>query len=121
MEETLSYPDLQGCYDMDSAKVFNLLSAAITRQNTCRAHLVHLKHCQDEPFFRSVSPQVHHLTETHVCGVCRSIKLTSLQDAEQDFAIPNFGLLFRSQIEEDWGDDVSGLVLRYDQNVVLDS
>jgi hypothetical protein len=53
--------------------------------------------------------------------VFRSIKLTSLRDASEDFEIPNFGQLFRAQIEEDWGHEVSGLALRYDQNVLLDS
>ena len=61
------------------------------------------------------------MRETHVRGVCRSIKLTSLRDALEDFGIPNFGRLFRAQIEEDWGHEVSGLVLGYDQNVLLDS
>jgi len=121
MEETLSYLGLQGWYDIDSAKVFNLLSAADKQQNTCRAHLLRLQHCQDEPFFHPMSPQVHHLRETHVRGVCRSIKLSSLRDASEDFGIPNFGQLFCSQIEEDWGHKVSGLVLGYDQNLLLDT
>jgi hypothetical protein len=47
MEETLSYLALQGWYDIDSAKVFNLLSAADNQYNTCRAHLLRLQHCQD--------------------------------------------------------------------------
>jgi len=59
--------------------------------------------------------------ETHVRGVRRSIKLTSLRDASEDFGIPNFGQLFHSQIEEDWGHEVSGQVLGYDQNALLDS
>jgi hypothetical protein len=90
MEETLSYLALQGWYNIDSAKLFNLLSAADKRRNTRRAHLLCLQHSQDEPFFHPMSPQVHHLRETHVRGVCRSIKLTSLKDASQDFRIPNF-------------------------------
>jgi len=53
--------------------------------------------------------------------VCRSIKLTSLRDASEDFRIPNFRQLFRAQIEEDWGHEVCGLVLGYDQNVLIDS
>jgi len=61
------------------------------------------------------------LRETHVRAVCRSIKLTSLTDASEDFGIPNFGQLLRSQIEVDWGHEDSGLVLGYDQNVLLDS
>jgi len=121
MEETLPYLALQGWYDIDSAKVFNLLSAADKGRNTRRAHLLRLQHCQDEPFFRPVSPQVHQLRETHVRGVCRSIKLTSLRDASEDFGIPNFGQLFRSNIEEDWGHEVRGLVFGYDQNVLLDN
>jgi len=112
MEETVSYLALQGWYDIDSTKVFNLLSATDKWQNTCRAHLVRLQHCQKEPFFRPVSPQVHHLREPHVCGVCRSIKLTSLRDASEDFASHNFGQLLHAQIEEDWGYEVSQLVLR---------
>jgi hypothetical protein len=53
--------------------------------------------------------------------VCRSIKLTSLRDPSEDFGIPNFAQLFRAQIEADWGHEVSGLVLGYDQNVLVDS
>jgi len=121
MEETLSYLALQGWYDIDSAKGFNLLPAADKRRNTCRAQLLCLHHCLKEPFFGPVSQHVHHLRETHVRGVCRSIRLTSLRDASVDFGIPNFGHLFPTQIEGDWGHEVSGLVLRYDQNVLIDS
>jgi len=103
MEETLSYLALQRWYDIDWAKVSNLLSTADKQQNTCGAHLLCLQHCQDEPFFCPVSPQVHHLRETDVRGVCRSIQFTSLRDASEDFGIPNFRQLFRSHIEEDWG------------------
>jgi len=53
--------------------------------------------------------------------VCRSIKLTSLRDASVDFRFPTFGQLFCTQIEHDWGHEVSGLVLGYDQNVLIDS
>jgi len=114
MEETLSYLALQGWYDIDSAKVFNLLSATNQRRSTCRAHLLRLQTIQNELIIRTVSQQVYHLNEMHVRGVCRSIKLTSLRDASADFGIPNFGRLFRAQIEEDWGHEVSGLVLGYD-------
>jgi hypothetical protein len=53
--------------------------------------------------------------------VCRSITLTSLTDASEDFGIPVFGQLFRAQIDEHWRIDISGLVLGYDQNVLSDS
>jgi hypothetical protein len=46
--------------------------------------------------------------------------LTSLRDASVDFGIPNFGQLFRTHIEDDWGHEVTGLVLGYDQNVLTD-
>jgi len=121
MEETLSHPALQGWHDIESANVFNLLSATDKWQNTRRAHLLRVQHCQKEPFLGPISQQVHHLRETHVCGVCRSIKLTSLIDASEDFGIPNFGQLFHAQIEEDWGEEICGLVLGYDQNVLIDS
>jgi len=89
MEETLSYVALQGWYDIDSAKVFNLLSTTNQWQSTRRAHLVRLQTIQDEPIIHPVSQQVYYLRETHVRGVCSSIKLTSLRDASEDLRIPN--------------------------------
>jgi hypothetical protein len=47
--------------------------------------------------------------------------LTSLSDASKEFGIPNFGQLFRPHIEEDCRHEVCGLVLSYEQNVLLDS
>ena len=52
--------------------------------------------------------------------MCRSIKLTSLRGAAEDFKIPNFGQLFRTQIEEDWVPEDCRLVLGYDQNIPID-
>jgi len=121
MEETLSYLALEGWYDIDSAKVFKLLSATDKRRTTRRAHLLGLQTIQDEPIIRPVSLQLYHLIETHVRGVCRSIKLTSLRVASEDFGIPNFGQLFRAQIDEDLGQKLSGLMLGYDQNVLIDT
>ena len=69
-EETLSSLAQQGWYDIDSAKVFDLLLAAYNWRNSRRAHLFHLQHVQDEPFFCPVSPQAHLLRETHVRRVC---------------------------------------------------
>jgi hypothetical protein len=90
MEETLSYLALKGWYNIDCANVFNLLSATDTQRSTRRAHLLRLHTMQDEPIIHPVSQQVYHLRETHVHGVCRSIKLTSLRDASEDFRITNF-------------------------------
>jgi len=120
MEVTPSYLALEGGYDIDSAKVFALLSATDKRRSTPRAHLLRVQTIQDEPIIRPVSQQGYHLTETHVRGVCRSIKLTSLRIASEDFGIPNFGQLFHTPIGEDRGHKVCGLVLRYDQNVLFD-
>jgi len=53
--------------------------------------------------------------------VCRRIELTSRRDASVDFGILNFRQLFCAQIEEERGHEVSGQVLRYDQNVLMDS
>jgi len=121
MEETLSYLALQGCYEIDSETVFNLVLAANTRGNMHRAHLLLPHHCQTEPFFCSVIQQVNHLRETHVRGMCRSIKLTLLRDVSVDFGIPNSGQLFHTEIADDWGHEVNGLVLGCDQNVLIDS
>jgi len=57
----------------------------------------------------------------HLHGVCRGIKLSSLRNVSHDFRIPNFGQLFCPLNEEDSGQAVSGLVLGYDQNVLMDS
>ena len=121
MEETLSHLALQGWYDIDWAKVFNLLYATDKQRNTRRAHLLRDQHCQEEPFLCPVSQQVYHLREIHVRSVYRSIKLTSLSNASEDFGIPNFGQQFLAQIEENLEHKVCGLVLRYDQNVLIDS
>ena len=119
MEKTLSHLAIQGWYNIDSAIVFNLLSAANKRRNTCRAHISRVQQCQEEPFVQHVSQKVNLLGETPVCGECRRIRLTSLRDASVDFRIPNFGQLCHTQIEDDWGHDVAGLVLGYDQNIVI--
>jgi hypothetical protein len=121
MEETLSYLALEGCYDVDSAKVFNLLSATDKQRSTRRVHLLCVQTIQDAPIIRPISEQLYQLRETHVRRVCRTIKLTSVRDASQDFGIPNFGQLFSVQNEEDWGHEVIGPVLGYDQNLHLDS
>ena len=121
MEETLLYLALEGWYDIDSTKVFNLLTATNTQWSTHRANLLRLQSLQDQPIINAVSQQVYHLRETHVRRVRRRINLTSLRDALQDFGIPNFEQLFRAQIDEDWGPNVRGLVLGYDQNVLIDT
>jgi hypothetical protein len=121
IEETPSHLAHQRWYDIDLAKVFNPLSATDKRCNIRIAHFLPVQHCQQEPFFCPVSLQVHHFGETHVCGACRRITLTSLSDASNDFGIPNCVQQFRAQIEEDWGHEVCGLVLGYDQNVLTDS
>jgi len=121
MEGTLSYLALQGWNDMNCAKVLNLLSATDTRQYTGRAHLLLVQHCWEEPFLCPVLQQAHHLRETPVHGVCRSIKLTLFNDASADFEISNFQWLFHAQIEVDWWYEVCKLVLRYDQNVFIHS
>jgi len=121
IEEALSSLPLQGWYDVDSAKVYNLLSATDKWQSTCRAHLLCLQTIEDEPYICLSSHQVYHFRETHVRRVCRSVQSISLRDASEDFEIPNFGKLFRPPIEQDWGYEVCGLVLGYDQNVLIDS
>jgi hypothetical protein len=60
------------------------------------------------------------LRETHVRGECRSVKLKSLTDVAGDFEIPNLGKLFRAQIEEDWGTEITGLVLGYNLKTLMD-
>jgi len=121
MEEILSSLPLQRLYNIDSAEDFNLLSATDKRRSTQRAHLLRLHSIEDERIICHVPQQVYHLRAMHVRRVCRSIKLTSLGDASEDFGIPNFVQLFSARIEEDWGHDVCGLVLGYDQNVLIDS
>jgi len=89
MEETLCPLALKGWCNIDSAQGFNQLSAADKLRNARRAHALPLQHSQDETFSLPVSHQVHHLRETHVHRVCKSIKLTSLSDGSVDFGLPN--------------------------------
>jgi hypothetical protein len=98
IKKTLLHLVLEGWYDVDSATAFNLLSATDTQRSPPRAHLLRLQTVHDEPIIRPVSPQVYYLREMHVRGLCRSIKSTSLRDASEDFAIPNFGQLCHMQI-----------------------
>jgi hypothetical protein len=121
LEETLSYVGLKAWYNIDTAKVVNIVSALDTRTNTHWANLLRLHHCLKDQFFRPISVKVYHLRETHVRGVHRSILLTSPRDSSVDFGIPNFQPLFRIQIEEDGEHEVRWLVLRYDQYVLIDS
>jgi len=74
MEETVSYIALQSWYHIDSAKVVNLILAANKQRNMHSTHFLRHHHCQEEPFFRPGSQQIHYLRETDVCGVWRSIK-----------------------------------------------
>jgi len=75
----------------------------------------------ESAIFCPVAQQIHHFMYTHDRGVCKKIKLTWLSDASVDFRIPNFGLLYHIHIEDDWGQNISGLLLRDDQNVLIDS
>jgi hypothetical protein len=120
MVETLSHLALEGWYDDDCAKCFNLLSATNKWRSTRRAHLLRLQTILEQPIIRPVSQQVNHLRETHVRGVCRSIKLTSLRDSSEHFGTPIFGQLLHANIEEDWRPDNCGLVLGYGQNVLIE-
>jgi hypothetical protein len=52
--------------------------------------------------------------------MCRSIKSTSLSDASDEFGISDCGQLFHVHIEVGWRRKVCGLVLRYNQNVLID-
>jgi hypothetical protein len=101
IQETLSYPALQGQYDIDSAKDSNQVYTTNTWRSTGRAHLLCLQTIEDEPIIRPVSHQVYHFREMLVRCVCRCVKLTSLRDGSEGFQIPNLGQLFRVQMEED--------------------
>jgi len=114
MEETLMSLARQGWNNIVSANAFNLLTASDKRRNTGRAHRLCLQHCQNEQLFRHMSPQVYHLREIHVHGVCRSINLASLGEASKDVGIHNFGQLFHVQTEQHWWLELCGLVLAYD-------
>jgi hypothetical protein len=52
--------------------------------------------------------------------MCRCIKLTSLNDALLNIGIPDNGQLFCIQIEEKGWHEFGGLVLGYNQNVLID-
>jgi hypothetical protein len=68
-----------------------------------------------------VSQKVYHLRGRHVHRVRRSVKGTSIRDAFEDFGIPNVHQVCRTKIQDDWVQDVSELVLRYNQNLLIDT
>jgi len=119
LEESVWYFALQGRTDSNYAVEFNPPSTTNDRQRMSLAHIFHLQSIQNELFLGSVLQQVHSLWERHVCGVCRTPKLTSLRDGSEYLWFAIFGLLFLLQIEEDWGYKVSGFVPRCHQNVLL--
>jgi len=121
MEEMQSFLDLQRWYNINTAKVFIVLSTADQSLYTLRAHVLHLLHCQDQQFFHSISHHVHYLKETHVNGVHRTMILNSISDTSNDFGISFIVLLFSVQIEEDRVHKVIGLVLGYVQNALKDN
>jgi len=120
MEVTLVYIALQGWYWIGSVIIANLLSGTDKQQNTHMAQLLHLQHVQQQPFFCPISQQAHHLSNMHVCKVCRWIKLSLLGDVSVDNRNHKYGQLILGQIEVNLQYKVSGLELGYDQNVLLD-
>jgi len=118
MEMSHSHPGLRGWSPIDSAQVLNLLSTADKQWNTHRAHHILLQHCQDVPFDCPVSPQVHYWRAMSVHGLCRSIKLISLWDALKHFRVCKCRQLCCTHVQVDRRNEDSGLVLRYDQNVL---
>jgi len=114
VEDVQSYLSQQSSYNTDCGIGLNLLLAGDKCRNGCRPHLLPIKHGHNEPCFQPVPRHVHHLGESHVCGVCGSIKSTTLSDASEDFSIPSIEPLLHVNVEEDWGHEVSGLVLDYD-------
>jgi len=121
MEDTPLYLALQDSYNIDSANVINLPSTANKKQNTHQVNFLCLQHCQHGPFLWLISQQVHHLTETDIRRVCRILKSTSFRAASVDCWMSEFGQQFHSQIEDNLVHEVSELVLRYDQIVLIDN
>lgn len=78
------------------------------------------QHFQEKPFVCPMSSQVHCLKKTHVCGACRSIKLTSLNNLLKDLGMPNCGQLFCAEGQEAWAHKFRGPAVRYEQNVLND-
>jgi len=79
MEETPLYLALQSLYNIDSATVSNLHSAADKGRNTRRTHLFRLQHCMEEPLFHPVWQLVYHLREIHVRGVFQKYQINLTQ------------------------------------------
>ena len=63
---------------------------------------------------------MYNLREAYIHGECRSVKPKSLTEVDSDFEIPNLGKIFWTQIEEDWGTKITGLVLGYNLKILID-
>ena len=81
------------------------------KRNPCRAHVLHLLYYPVEPMLHPLSQPVCHLRDILICGVCSSNILILLRDAVMVLKICIFGSHFHSQMAQDWGHEVSGLVL----------
>jgi len=104
MTEKLPHYTFQGWYNTDSENIFNQLVITNKLWNTHGATLLCLQRCPRELFFYSITQPVLHIRESHVCGVCRYMKLISLWDASEQFGIPNHG-----QLLELWSSHSSGV------------
>jgi len=80
LQKILLHYTLQGWNNTISAKVFHPLLTADIQRSNCRPYHLHHQHWQKESVFHHVSQKVHHLRDTPVCRVCRSLKLASLRD-----------------------------------------
>jgi len=119
LEETLSYSALLVWYNIDSTRVLVPLFATNQRRSTCCTNSIHFQTMPENPCFHLISQQLYRLTETHVCWVCNRHILSPLRDVSEDIGISNFGQQFRADIDEYWGHQLCGLMLRYNQQVLI--
>jgi len=121
MEETLSYLTLQGWYGTDTQTAPNLLPAADKSQNTLWAQSLHQPHWEKQATLEPLLRQTEHMIEMHVCGLCRSIRLTSCWETLVELEIPMIEQLSHKPSGEKWSPELSGLMYSYDENELPDS
>lgn len=118
--EILSYHALHGWYNVDPRSFVILLSATNKHQSIHIAALFCRKPCQCKPIVNRTSYSVHHLRDFTICLIYSNIKVVSLWNESYNSQMATWSSYFDSS----WtylGNDVSGLILWYDQNEVIGS
>jgi len=102
MEELQSYPALPGWYNIESAKVFNILSITNKWQSTFTVHLLSLETIQHKPDLHRISQQVYDLRDTHVHECAEVSIYPHLEMHQKILEFQHLDSYFAHQLKRTW-------------------